>query len=109
MILMVALFQMNMWTGVFVSLYFKAAVAVDREVTASLTAKAAARRKKWPKREDLPSLPTEMDTNKDWFVDLRHGFSCRLCLYIYGYNTHARTPTHTTHTTHTHTHTHKLT
>ena len=104
MILMVALFQMNMWTGVFVSLYFKAAVAVDREVTASLTAKAAARRKKWRKREDLPSLPTEMDTNKDWFVDLYHGFSCRLCLYTYGYNAHARTQTHTTHT-----HTHKLT
>ena len=43
LILVVAFFQMNMWTGVFVSLYFKASVTVDKEVMEMLGAKAATR------------------------------------------------------------------
>jgi len=49
-----------MWTGVFVSLYFKAAVEVDKEVMATLGVTAAVSRRKWPKRPDLPVLESEV-------------------------------------------------
>jgi len=68
MILMVAFFQMNMWTGVFVSLYFKATDLVEQDVVASLNAKAASRRKKWPKREDLPFIEAKVDLDINWFA-----------------------------------------
>jgi voltage-dependent calcium channel T type alpha-1G len=76
MILIVGLFQMNMWTGVFVSSYMKACVTVDREVTQTLNAKAAKQRKKWPKRIDLPILPSEIDRDEAWFRSWRreHGY-----------------------------------
>jgi hypothetical protein len=78
MILMVAFFQMNMWTGVFVSLYFKAEVLVDQEVVSHLSAKAAQQRKKWPKREDLPIIEGGVDLTKDWFASWKPAHGMRL-------------------------------
>jgi hypothetical protein len=56
-----------MWTGVLVSVYFKAAVKTDRELTVALSAKDAKRRSKWPKREDLPFLESSLDLDPNWY------------------------------------------
>jgi hypothetical protein len=76
LIIAVAFLQMNMWTGVFVHYYYKATVAIDNEILAGLNARAAKKRRKWPKRIDLPFIESAIERDKDWFRKwrLEHGY-----------------------------------
>ena len=77
-------FQLNIWTGVFVKMYYKAAEGFEKAMREQEI--SSGKPDKWPRRDDLPFLEAA-DHNISIFQAWRQGASYRTIAYKFSMNT----------------------